>query len=124
MKEFVQILQPLEEVTWELSTQQRVSCSKVIFLLNALLFELRKNVVDDETQVPDDDETQVPESQVSSVSNSEDTQQVVTGLIASIERRWLSYEEDKIYSICNLLDHRFKEVCFNNSALVKEDITS
>ena len=100
MKELVEILKPLEEATWELSTEQRVSCSKVIPLLNALLFELRKNVVDDdenhETQVPDDDETQVPESQGrSSVPNSEESQQVVTGLIASIERRWLNYEDDK-----------------------------
>ena len=114
MKELVQILEPLEEATRELSTEQRVSCSKVIPLLNALLFELRKNVVnDDETQVPDDDddtqvadddETQVPESQGNSVPSSEESQQVVTGSIASIERRWLDYEDDKIYSICSLLD--------------------
>ena len=53
MKEFVQILQTLEEeATWELSTKQRVSCSKVIPLLNAILFELCKNVIDDDkTQV-------------------------------------------------------------------------
>ena len=58
MSELIQILQPLEEATWELSAEQRVCCSKVIPLLNALLFELRKNVVDDdETQIPDDDET-------------------------------------------------------------------
>ena len=123
MKELVEILKPLEEATRELSTEQRVSCSKVIPLLNALLFELRKNVVDDdenhETQVPNDDETQVPESQGSSVPNSEESQQVVTGLIASIERRWLNYEDDKIYSICSLLDPRFKEVCFTSSALVR-----
>ena len=75
MKELVQILQPLEEATRELSTEQRVSCSKVIPLLNAMLFELRKNVIDDdETQVPDEDETQVPESQGNSVPSSEDTQ--------------------------------------------------
>ncbi|XP_065895779.1 zinc finger BED domain-containing protein 4-like [Dysidea avara] len=81
---------------------------------------LRKNVVDDdETQVPDDDETQVPESQGSSVPTSEESQQVVVGLIASIERRWLNYEEDKIYSICTLLDPRFKEVCFTSAALVR-----
>ena len=56
MSELIQILQPLEEATWELSTEQRVSCSKVIPLLNALLFELCKNVLDDdETQVPDDE---------------------------------------------------------------------
>ena len=75
----------------------------MIPLLNALLFELRKNVLDDdETQVPDD-ETQVPESQGSSVPSSEESQQVVAALIASIERRWLNYEEDRIYSICTLL---------------------
>ena len=92
----------------------------MISLLNALLFELCKNVLDDdETQVPDD-ETQVPESQGSSVPGSEESQQVVAGLIASIERRWLNYEEDRIYSICTLLlDPRFKEVCFTNAALVR-----
>ena len=75
MKELVQILQPLEEATRELSIKQRVSYSKVIPLLNAILFELRKNVIDDnETQVPDEDETQVPESQGNSVPSSEDTQ--------------------------------------------------
>ncbi|XP_065895778.1 zinc finger BED domain-containing protein 4-like [Dysidea avara] len=82
---------------------------------------LRKNVIDDdETQVPDDyDETQVPESQGSSVPTSEESQQVVVGLIASIKRRWLNHEEDRIYSICTLLDPRFKEVCFTNAALVR-----
>ena len=86
MSELIQILQPLEEATRKLSTEQRLSCSKVIPLLNALLFELRKNVLDDdETQVADDDETQVPESQGSSVPRSEESQQVVAGLIASIE---------------------------------------
>ena len=101
MSELIQILQPLEEATRELSTEQRVSCSnlKVIPLLNALLFELRKNVVDDETQVSDDNETQVPESQGSSVPSSEESQQVIAGLIESIERRWLNYEGDRIYSI-------------------------
>ena len=44
---------------------------------------------------------------------------MVTGLIASIERRWLSYEEDKIYSICSLLDPRFKDVCFTSFALFR-----
>ena len=85
------------------------------------MFELRKNVIDDdETQVPDDDdETQVPESQGSSVPTSEESQQVVVGLIASIKRRWLNHEEDRIYSICTLLDPRFKEVCFTNAALVR-----
>jgi len=60
--ELIQILQPLEEATWEFSTEQRVSCSKVIPLLIALLLALRKNEVDDdETQVPNEvDETQAP----------------------------------------------------------------
>ncbi|XP_065895786.1 zinc finger BED domain-containing protein 4-like [Dysidea avara] len=108
------------KATRKLSAEQRVCCSNIISLPNALLFELRKNVVDDdETQVPDDDETQVPESQGSSVPTSEESQQVVVGLIASIERRWLNYEEDKIYSICTLLDPRFKEVCFTSAALVR-----
>ncbi|XP_065895773.1 zinc finger BED domain-containing protein 4-like [Dysidea avara] len=120
MSELIQILQPLEEATRELSAEQRVCCSNIIPLPNALLFELRKNVVDDdETQVPDDDETQVPESQGSSVPTSEESQQVVVGLIASIEWRWLNYEEDRIYSICTLLDPRFKEVCFTSAALVR-----
>ena len=120
MSKLIQILQPLEEATRELSTEQRVSCSKVIPLLNALLFELRKNVFDDETQVSDDDETQVPESQGSSVSSSEESQQMIAGLIELIERRWLNYEEDRIYSICALLDPcRFKEVSFTNAALIR-----
>jgi len=90
-------------------------------LSNALLFELRKNVVDDdETLVPDDDETQVPESQGSSgPPSSEESQQVVPGLVASIEWRWLNYDEDRIYSVCTLLDPRFKEVCFTSTALVR-----
>ena len=61
----------------------------------------------------------MPESQGNIVPSSEDTQQVVTGLIASIERRWLSYEEDKIYNICSLLDPRFKHICFSSFALVR-----
>jgi len=83
VSELIQILKPLEEATRELSTEQMVSCSKVIPLFNALLFELRKNVVDDdETLVPDDDETQVPESQRSSgPPSSEESQQVVSGCI-------------------------------------------
>ena len=119
MSKLIQILQPLEEATRELSTEQRVSCSKVILLLNALLFELRKNVVDDETQVSNDNETQVPESQGSSVSSSEESQQVIAGLIELIECRWLNYEGDRIYSICALLDPRFKDVCFTNAALIR-----
>ena len=120
MSELIQILQPLEEATQELSTEQRVSWSKTIPLLNALLFELRKKVVDDdEIQVPDHDETQIPESQGISVPSSEESQQVVAGLIASIEWRWLNYEEDRIYNVCTLLDPRFKEVCFTSAALVR-----
>ena len=120
MKECVQILQLLEKATRELSTKQRESCSKVMPLLNAILFELHANVMDDdETQVPDEDETQVPESKENSVPSTEDTRQVVTDLIASIERRWLSHEEDKIYSMHSLLDPRFKDICFTSSALVR-----
>lgn len=66
-----------------------VSASKVIPLFNAILHELQKNVVDDETQIP--------ESQDSSASISEDCQQVVSGLIQSIETRWIDYENDDIY---------------------------
>ena len=36
LEELVEILQPLEEATRELSTEKTVSCSKVIPLLNAL----------------------------------------------------------------------------------------
>ena len=69
MKQLVQVLKPLKEATHELSAEQRLSCIKVIPLLNAILFELQKYVVDeDETQVPDDEdddnETQVPSSWV------------------------------------------------------------
>jgi len=49
-----------------------------------------------------------------------EAQQVIAGLIVSIERIWMGYEEDKIYSTCTLLDPRFKEVCFTSSALVIE----
>ena len=69
MKQLVQILKPLEEATQELSVEQRLSCSKAIPFVNAILFELQKYVVDeDETQVSDDDdddnETQVSSSWV------------------------------------------------------------
>ena len=107
MKQFVEALKPLEKATRELSAEQGVSFSKAIPLLNAILYELRKYVIDeDERQVPDDDdETHVPESQGSSdPPKSEEAQQVVAGLIVSIGRRWLCYEEDKIYSTCTLLD--------------------
>ena len=74
----------------------------MISLLNTLLFELRKNVVNnDETQVPNDDEIQIPESQESSVLSSEESQQVVAGLIALLEQRSLNYEEHKIYNTCS-----------------------
>ena len=88
---------PLEEATRELSVEQTVSSSKVIPLLNAILHELQKNVMDD-------DETQVPETQDSSAPISEDCKQVVLGLIHSIETRWIDYENDNIYSISTLLD--------------------
>jgi len=42
------------------------------------------------------------------VNDPQEAQQVVPGLIVSIER--MGYEEDKIYSTCTLLDLRFKEV--------------
>ena len=65
----------------------------------------------------DVDETQVPESQDSSAPISEDCQQVVLGLIPSIETRWIDYENTNIYSISILLDPRFKEVSFSALAL-------
>ena len=106
----MQMLKPLEEATRELSVEQTVSSSKVIPLLNAILHELQKNVVDD-------DETQVLETQDSSAPISKDCKQVVLGLIHSIETRWIDYENDDIYSISKLLDLRFKEVPFIASAL-------
>lgn len=62
------------------SVEQTVSFSKVIPLLNAILHELHKHVVDD-------DETQVQETQDSSVTIPEDCNQVVLGLIHSTETR-------------------------------------
>ena len=47
--------------------------------------------------------------------SSEESQQVVAGLIASIGRRWLNNEDR---SVCALLDPRFKEVCFTNATLL------
>ena len=88
----MQILKRLEEVTRELSVEHTVSSSKVIPLLNAILHELQKKVVDN-------DETQIPESQDYTASISEDSKQVVLGLIHSIETRWIGYENDDIYSI-------------------------
>ena len=44
---------------------------------------------------------------------------MIAGLIESIEHRWLNYEGDRIYSICALLNPRFKEVCFTNAALIR-----
>ena len=110
LEELVQILKPLEEATRELIVEHTVSSSKVIPLLNAILHELQKNVVDN-------DETQIPESQDCTASISEDSKQVVLGLIHSIETRWIDYENDDIYSISTLLDPRFKEVSFSASAL-------
>ena len=110
LEELVQILKPLEEATREPSVEQTMSSSKVIPLLNAILHELQKHVVDD-------DETQVPESQDSSAAKSEDCQQVVLGLINSIETRWIDYENDEIYSVSTLMDPQFKEVSFSASAL-------
>ena len=110
LEELVQILKPLEEATRELSVEHTVSSSKVIPLLNTILHELQKNVVDN-------DETQIPESQDYTASISEDSKQVVLGLIHSIETRWIDYEKDDIYSISTLLDPRFKEVSFSASAL-------
>jgi len=48
---------------------------------------------------------------------SEDSQQVVLGLINSVETRWIDYENDEIYSVSTLVDPRFKEVSFSASAL-------
>ena len=112
LEELVQILKPLEEATRELSVEHTVSSSKVIPLLIAILHELHKNVVDN-------DETQIPESQdyCNTASISEDSKQVVLGLIHSIETRWIDCENDDIYSISTLLDPRFKEVSFSASAL-------
>ena len=78
----MQILKPLEEATRELSVEQTVLSSKMIPLLNAILHELQKNVVDN------DDETQIPESQDYTAYIYEDSKQVVLGLIHSIETRW------------------------------------
>ena len=106
----MQILKPLEEATRELSVEQIVSSSKMIPLLNAILHELQKNVVDN-------DETQIPDSQDYTASISGDSKQVVLGLIHSIETRWIDYENDDIYSISTLLDPQFKEVSFSASAV-------
>ena len=40
-------------------------------------------------------------------------------MIDSMERRWLDYEEDEIYSISTLLDPRLKEVYFTSLASKK-----
>ena len=92
MEELVQILKPYEDAIRELSMEQTVSSSKLIPLLNAILHELQKNVVYN-------DETQTPESQYHTAPISEDSKQVVLGLIHSIEIRWIDYENDDIYSI-------------------------
>ena len=93
----MQILKPREEATRELSVERTMSSSKVIPLLNAILHKPQKTVVDN-------DETEIPESQDYTVSISEDSKQVVLGLIHSIETRWINYENDDIYSVSTLLD--------------------
>ena len=65
----------------------------------------------------DDDETQVPQSQDSSALMSEECQQVVTGLINSIETRLIDHENDEVYSVSTLIDPRFKEVSFSAPVL-------
>ena len=63
LEELVEILQPLQEATRELSTEKTVSCSKVIPLLNALLCELRKHIYDnDETQIQETQNNHDPKS--------------------------------------------------------------
>ena len=87
-----------------------MSSSKVIPLLNVILHELQKTVVDN-------DEIQIPESQDYTVSISEDPKQVVLGLIHSIETRWMNYENDDIYSVSTMVDPWFKEASFSVSPL-------
>ena len=53
------------------------------------LVEETRIPVDNEAQI-NDDETQVPESQGSDIPRSEESQQVVAGLNASIERRCMA----------------------------------
>ena len=110
LQEVVEILQPLEEATRELSTEKIVSCIKVIPLLNALLRELCKHSCDD-------DETQTPESQDNDDPKSVEFQEVLAEVIASCNRRWVDYEDNDIYAISTLLDPRFKEIPFTSEAL-------
>ena len=62
--------------------EQTVSSSKAIPLLNAILHEMQKNVVDN-------DETQISESQDYTAFIPENSKQVVLGLIHSKETRWI-----------------------------------
>ena len=110
LEELVEILQPLEEATRELSAEKTVSCSKVIPLLNAILCELRKHIYDD-------DETQIPETQDNHNVKSKESQKVLAEIIDSCNRRWVNYEDDDIYAVSTLLDPRFKEIPFTSRAL-------
>ena len=110
LEELVEILQPLEEATRELSAEKTVSCSKVIPLLNAILCKLRKHIYDD-------DETQIPETQDNHNVKSKESQEVLAEIIDSCNRRWVNYEDDDIYAVSTLLDPRFKEIPFTSRAL-------
>ena len=100
------ILKPLEEATRKLSVEKSVTSSKSDTIVECNLHELRKIVLDV-------DETKVPEIQDNSSNTSEECWQVLSGLIHSIELRYMDYEHDEIYSISTLLDPRFKEVPFS-----------
>ena len=110
LEELVEILQPLEEATRELSTEKTVSCSKVIPLLNALLCELRQHIYND-------NETQIQKMQNNHDPKSVESQEVLAEIIGSCNRRWVDYEDDDIYAISTLLDPRFKEIPFTSEAL-------
>ena len=62
--------------------EQTVSSSKAIPLLNAILHEMQKNIVDN-------DKTQISESQDYTAFIPENSKQVVLGLIHSTETRWI-----------------------------------
>ena len=51
------------------------------------------------------------------IVKGKESHQMVAGLIESIEPRWLNYEEDRVYSLCTLLDPRFREICFTNALI-------
>ena len=97
LEELVDILQPFEEATRELSSEKSVSCSKVIPLLNALLCELRKYIYDD-------DETQILETQDNHNTTSQESQNGLVEIIDSCKRRLVNYEDDDSYAISTLLD--------------------